>query len=246
MVDKAIFINNSSAKDSMRQLEIITNNLANSGTTGFRADYETIKQVPASAANKQSRSYSALDKSYSDFNSGPIINTGRDLDVAVSGEGFIAVQSKAGDEAYTRAGNFQVKNGVLTTLAGEVVLGSEGIVTIPDNVQRIVISPDGGIAVKLPQQNDLVTINQIKLANPRINEITKGKDGLFRLPDGDTAQPDAKVKIIPGSLEGSNVNPVDSLTKLIELSRQFDLHTSLMKDFKDNASKANQLLELPR
>ncbi|RDI39959.1 flagellar basal body rod protein FlgF [Aquicella lusitana] len=246
MVDKALFIGSSGAKDSMHELEILANNLANITTTGFRADHEVIKQVPINENNKQTRFYSSVDKSFSNFEPGPITETGRDLDVAISGQGFIAVQSKSGQEAFTRAGDLQLKNGFLTTQAGDLVLGSSGVVNVPDQAQRIALGQDGTITVKIAGQTDMVNIDRIKLVNPDISKLHKGIDGLFYLAEGESARQDNSVRVRPGALEGSNVNAVEALTDLIELSRRFEMHTHLMKDFKDNASKANQILSLPR
>lgn len=246
MVDKAIFIDSSGAKDSMHQLEIIANNLANLSTVGFRADYETTKQAPVNEDDKQTRVYSTIDRSYSNFDAGPVTNTGRDLDVAVTDKGFIAVQSKNGGEAYTRAGDLQIKNGFLVTHSSDLVLGQGGPINIPDQAQRVNISPDGTVAVKIVGQTDMVTIDRMKLTAPPIAKLNKGKDGLFYLPEGETVRADNSVSLTPGALEGSNVNPVKTLTDLIDLSRRFELHTHLMNDFKENASKANQLLSLPR
>src|SRR5688572_2854030 len=119
-MDKALFIGTSGEKDSMHQLELITNNLANASTVGFRADFETMKQYQAGQHGQQTRVYSTRDRTYSDFKEGPVTDTGRDLDVAVSGAGFISVQNKDGREGYTRAGNFQIKDGMLKTQAGHL------------------------------------------------------------------------------------------------------------------------------
>jgi flagellar basal-body rod protein FlgF len=247
MVDKALYIGTSGAKDAMHQLEIITNNLANVNTTGFRADHEVMKQVPVSANGQQSRVYTAIGKTYSDFKPGPIVNTGRDLDVAISGQGFIAVQTKAGKEAYTRAGDLMIKDGLLMTQAGDVVLGSSGVVSLPTAAERISIGSDGTISARMKGAHENVNVNRIKLTNPAIDQLDKGADGLFYLQgEGNTAHFDEKIRIVPGSLEGSNVNPVETLTTLIELSRSFEMHTNLMKNIQSNSEKANQVLQLPK
>lgn len=247
MVDKAVFIGMSGAKSNMHQLEIVTNNLANANTVGFRADYEIMKQYNVSEGGQQSRTFGELDGIYTDFKPGPTLQTGRDLDIAVSGEGFIAVQSKSGLEGYTRAGDMQItKEGNVTTRAGELVMGIGGPLNIPD-AERISIGPDGTVQARLRGTKDFVTINRIKLVNPPLNQITKGTDGLIYMKgEGATAMLDNNVKIIHGALEGSNVNTIETLTKLIDLSRNYESHTNMMKTVSDNALKANQLLNVPR
>lgn len=247
MVDKAVFIGSSGADSNMHQLQIVTNNLANANTVGFRADYEVMKQYKVDANGKETRVFGALDSVYTDFREGPTINTGRDLDVAISGEGFIAVQSKSGKEGFTRAGDLQVSgDGFLTTRSGELVMGIGGAINVPD-IERASIGPDGTIQVRLRGTTDLVTVDRIKLVNPSVQDIRKGEDGLFYLAkEGSSALPDENVKLIHGALEGSNVNPIETLTKLIDLSRNYEQHTNFMKTIADNGSLANQLLQLPR
>jgi flagellar basal-body rod protein FlgF len=247
MVDKALYVGTSGAKDSMHQLEIITNNLANVNTTGFRADHEVLKQVPTTGKGPQSRVFTAMGKTYSDFKPGPIVNTGRDLDIAISGQGFIAVQTKEGKEAYTRAGDFQIKNGLLMTQGGDVVLGDSGVVSMPGAAERIAIGTDGTVSARLKGGHENVNVNRIKLVNPPIDQLSKGADGLFYLQgEGAAVHVDDKIRIVNGALEGSNVNPVETLTTLIELSRNFEMHTDLMKNIESNADKANQVLSLPK
>lgn len=243
-MDKALFIGSTSANTSMHQLEVITNNLANADTTGFRADFELMKQYHVNNQADKARSYSVLDRTYSDFKPGPVIHTGRDLDVAVNGSGFIAVQNKAGQEAYTRAGDLQIRNGFLTTRAGELVLGTSGFIEV-GTAQRVALSSDGTVAVKVQGVTDMVTVNRIKLVKPNEADVHKGPDGLFYVADGAVKQ-DPKLKLTTGSIEGSNVNPVETLTSLIQLSRNFEFHTKFMHTLQEEAGAANQLLQIGR
>ena len=249
MVDKALFIGTSGAKDSMHELQLITNNLANSSTTGFRADYETSKPYQVDKNGEQTRAYAVLNQAYSDFKHGPIYNTGRDLDVAISGDGFIAVQSASGAEGYTRAGNLQIKDGFLETQTGQLILGVNGVIAIPKDADRISIGGDGSVSAQLKGSNDIVTINRMKLTNPPTSQLQKGADGLFYMSGDDAVSSlplDEKVRLSVHALEGSNVSTVEMLTDLIDLSRKFELHTNLMKSVQDNASRANQILEVPK
>ncbi len=154
------------------------------------------------------RTYGKVDHTVTNFDKGSMLNTGRDLDVALNGEGFIAVQSKTGKEGYTRSGSFQLQNGVLMTKSGELVMGNAGAINIPE-AERLHISNDGTISAKFPNQPDFVTVDHIKLTNPDTSNLQKGTDGLFYSNDGTTAIQDPNVTIITGTLEGSNVNAID-------------------------------------
>jgi flagellar basal-body rod protein FlgF len=245
-MDRGIFIDSSGASDSMHQLEVIGNNLANANTPGFRSDHVIVKHMPINDSDKQTRFYSTFFQIYSNFSTGPLTKTDRDLDISISGKGFLSVQGKEGEEAFTRVGSLQIKNGFLTLPSGEFVMGQAGVINIPDEAERITISQDGTIAIKIAGQANLVTLDRLKLVNMGSASMKKGADGMFHLSEGERALVDDNIKIQTGVLEGSNVNVVESLTDLIELSRGFEMHTSLMKDFKDNASKANQILSMPR
>lgn len=244
-MDKSLFISMSGAKNSSRQLEIITNNLANVNTTAFRADSSYIDQHKVTSDANESRVYAKLNHTYTDQKSGSIFNTDRDLDCAIQGEGFIAVQSKSGQEAYTRAGNLQIKDHILMTQAGNLVLGNGGAITIPD-AQRIQISPDGTISALFVGNTDMVPIDKIKLTNPNVNELRKGEDTLFYLNGNGSATVDNNIRLIPGSLEGSNVNAIETMTQLIELTRNYQIHTNFMKTIMEDTAKENQLLDIPR
>lgn len=245
-MDKAIYIDSSAAKNALSELEMISNNLANVATIGFRADDQVFKSVPVTENKDETRVYSTISKAYTNFDPGPITTTGRDLDVAISGAGFITLQNKSGDEAYTRAGDLQVKNGFLSSRSGDLVKGLKGVIKIPEQAMRVVIGADGSVSTSAPGQVGLVTIDYLKLTNPPIDQIHKGKDGLFYLGEGQTAKHDPNVRLLSGSIEGSNVSPVKSLIQLIELSRHFEFHSNLIKSFSDGAAKANQLLNVTR
>lgn len=243
-MDRSLFISMSGAKNSMRELEVETNNLANVNTTAFRADSSFMEQYKVASQGQQSRVYAKVGKTYTNFKQGPMINTERDLDIALDGPGFIAVQSKTGREGYTRAGSLQLgQDGNLTTTEGQLVMGNAGVINIPP-AQRIHISPDGSVSAQFVGSPDLVTIDRIKLTNPEINQLQKGQDGLFYMPDGGTAMQDINVKILTGALEGSNVNAIETMTRLIDLTRHYEIHTRFMKTMGDDTSKANELLAL--
>ncbi len=243
-MDKSLFVSMSGQRNSLKELEILSNNLANSNTPGFRADYEVIKQNHiVSGDTMETRVYPSLGRSYTDFKPGPMLQTGRDLDVALQGKGMIAVQSHSGKEGYTRAGNFEISgDGLLTTAKGEMVMGNKGAITIP-KTERVNISRDGTVSIMPVGTNDMVPIAKIKLVNPPLHELQKGTDGLFYLNGGQSVESDPDIRLTSGSLEGSNVDTVDTLVKLIDVSRQYEIHSNFIKNLAEQAANANRLLD---
>lgn len=244
MMDKAMYIGMGGQTNALKELEILTNNLANVNTPGFRGDYEVMKQNHISSGNMESRVYSSLGNSYSDFKQGPILRTGRDLDIAVSGSGMIAVQSKTGQEGYTRAGNLDVSgDGFLTTGTGEMVLGTKGAIQIAD-AEKMNIGEDGTVSVKLKGTEEIAIVGKIKLVQIEGSKVEKGKDGLFYGKDGQTFADDPAIKVSSGALEGSNVNPVETLIKLIDISRNYEIHSNFIKNLSEQAVSSNKLLDV--
>jgi flagellar basal-body rod protein FlgF len=187
-----------------------------------------------------------VDSYGTDFSQGTIENTGRDLDIVVRGEGFIAVQAPDGSEAYTRAGDLRVEpGGLLSTGAGHLVMGDGGPVALPPNV-NLLIGKDGTISVQpLGQGPETLTIaDRIKLVNPDPALLAKGSDGLFYLEDGAIADADASVEISSGMREGSNVNVAKTLVNMIELARQYEMQVNIIKSAEENADAAAQVMRL--
>jgi flagellar basal-body rod protein FlgF len=245
-MDRMIFISMSGAKEIMNAQAINSNNLANSGTTGFRADFESSMSRPVYGAGYPSRVYASVDDTGVDFNKGTIVSTGRELDMAINGEGWFAVQSADGSEAYTRAGDMHIDSlGRLTNGAGNLMLGNNGPISIPPH-DRINFGSDGTISV-VPlgeSAETLAVIDRIKLVNPDIQQMHKGADGLMRLDSGAPAVADAEVSTVSGSLESSNVNTVESMVRMIELARQYEAHIKLMRTAEDNDKAAAQILQM--
>jgi flagellar basal-body rod protein FlgF len=244
MIDKAAYIGMDGAKSNMNKLAILTNNLANVNTTGFRADAEVVKSMNVSGNNNETRVYSTISDTFTDFKRGPVLATGRQLDIAMEGDGFIAVQSKTGKEVYTRDGSLEIdRKGFLVSKTGELVMGTGGPINLPP-AEMFTIAADGTVSAKFEGSNDIVRIDKIKLVNPPTTSLQKGQDGMFYMADGAAAPADINLKIIPGALEGSNVNAIETLTQLIDISRSYEIHTNLVKTLSENASQANQIISL--
>jgi flagellar basal-body rod protein FlgF len=245
-MDRLVYTAMTGARHVMEQQATVSNNLANATTTGFRAQLDTFRAVPVVSEGLPTRAFVVDSTVGSDWRAGPIQTTGRSLDIAIRDQGWIAVQSADGSEAYTRNGGLKItENGILQTTAGQTVIGDGGPITVPPDT-NVTIASDGTISVIANdfQPGPSNTLGRIKLVNPDTKTLLRGDDGLFRIADGTVAQADANVRVVDGALEGSNVNPVDSMVNMISLARQFEMQMSLMKNAENNAAKATQILAL--
>lgn len=244
-MDRLIYTAMTGAKHVLEQQANTSNNLANVGTTGFRAQLDSFRAVPVIGPGLPTRAFVVDSTVGSDFSSGPIQETGRNLDVAVRGEGWLAVQLDDGTEAYTRNGSLKLsENGILQTQNGLSIQGEGGPISVPPNV-TVTIAKDGTVS-SIDTTGKAVSniLGRLKLVNPPQDTLVRGDDGLFRTKNGDTAEPDAGVTVAGGALEGSNVNVVDSMVSMISLARQFEMNMSLLKNAESNAAKAGEILAL--
>ena len=181
-----------------------------------------------------------------DMRQGGQIDTGRELDVAVQGEGWIAVQAPDGSEAYTRAGSLQLTaDGLLTDDRGNPVMGDGGPITVPQSTQMS-IGADGTLSVVPMGQTPetIAAVGRLKLVNPGVDQLQQGTDGLMHLVGGGNAPADPAVTLKSGALESSNVNPSETLVQMIQLSRQYELQIRSIKSADENAQSASRLLQM--
>ncbi len=245
-MDRSLFVAMSGAKETLQAQSSVSNNLANVNTTGFKADMEQFRSMPVFGPGFPTRVYALNERPATDFDPGPIQTTGRELDVAVKGDGWIAVQAPDGSEAYTRRGDLRVTpEGLLQTGNGLPILGENGPIAIPP-AQKIDIAGDGTITiVPLGEKPDVTAVvDRIKLVRAEARQLEKGPDGLVRLKNGQTAEADADVTLISGALERSNVNSVAALVDLIELARRYELQVKMMKTAEEDADATSQLLRM--
>lgn len=247
-MDRLIYTAMTGAKHVFMQQAGTANNLANASTVGFKAQEHRFRAVPIQGDGMPTRAF-VVDASVSDvFNEGPVMYTGRNLDVSVEGAGWIALQMPDGSEAYTRAGSLDVNvNGLLQTKSGRTVAGDGGPLNIPPD-NTIEISPDGTVSVvpAFGTPNNANAIGRIKLVNPKESDLVRGEDGLFRLKNRQPAPVAENVRLSPGTLEGSNVNVTDAMVNLISLSRQFEMQMKMIQSADTNAQRADQILSLSR
>lgn len=245
-MDRLIYTAMTGAKHVFMQQAGTANNLANASTIGFKAQEHRFRAVPVLGEGMPTRAF-VVDASVSDvFDEGPLMFTGRNLDVAVQGRGWLAVQLPDGSEAYTRAGSLDVDvSGLLQTKSGYSVLGDGGPLNIPPD-NSIEIAPDGTVSVvsTFGARNNANAIGRLKLVNPPEADLVRGADGLFRLRSGEPAAADETVRVSSGTLEGSNVNVTDAMVNLISLSRQFEMQIKMLQTADTNAQRADQLLSL--
>ena len=245
-MDRMIFLAMNAARQTMNGQAQAANNLANAGTTGFKADFAAYRSMPLFGDGEPTRVFSMAERSGVNFSAGSIEETGNNLDVAISGEGFIAVRTADGKEAYTRAGEFHLDAaGQLMTAHGEQVLGNGGPIALPP-LNSVLIGNDGTISMRPLGQdaNTLAQVDRIKLVKPNVADLLKGGDGLFRLNTGLEAPIDATVGVVSGALEHSNVNPVAEMISMIENSRQYELAVKAMSTAQTIDADGARLLRL--
>jgi len=245
-MDRLIYTAMTGAKHVFMQQAGTANNLANAATIGFKSQEHRYLDVELLCEGVPTRAF-VVDASVSDvFDEGPLMFTGRNLDVAVQGRGWLSVQLPDGSEAYTRAGSLEVDEaGQLKTKSGHLVLGDGGPITIPPD-NHIEIGADGTVSIvpSFGTPNNVNPVGRLKLVNPPEQDIVRGADGLFRLNNGQPAPADENVRVSAGTLEGSNVNVTDAMVNLISLSRQFELQIKMMQTADQNAQRADQLLSM--
>ncbi len=245
-MDRMIYIAMTGAREVTRQQAAVAHNLANVSTQGFKQELNVFRALPVVGEGAKTRAFVIETTPRTDFTQGAIQQTGRPLDVALRGPGWIAVQDGNGQEAYTRMGSLQTsQNGVLQTTSGLNVQGDGGPLAVPPD-QDVLIGKDGTVStVPIGQGLNAVAIaGRIKLVNPPEADLMRGEDGLFRLKSGQPAPAEANVTLVAGALETSNVNPAEAMVNMVSLARQFEMQTRILRTAEDNAKSADKVLSL--
>jgi flagellar basal-body rod protein FlgF len=235
-MDRLIFTAFSGLNASMVRQRVIASNMANAQTIGFRA--ETLQFTPMTVKDGESLEVRALSDAEvrgADMSEGSLVQTGKSLDVAMSGRALLAVQATDGTEVYTRRGDLAVSpSGVLVNGDSAPVIGENGPISIPPGGQ-VSIGEDGAVLVRDPATPDAAPnkVDRIKLATSTGTRLEKGLDGLLRVYGGGVLPGDLEAKVIPGALEQSNVKPSDVLVQMVEAQRLFDIRTKLISTAKD-------------
>lgn len=246
-MDRLIYVSMTGARHALEAQSTVAHNLANANSSGFRAQMNALRAVHLFGEGMPTRSYVVDSTVGTDFRPGTVQQTGRALDVAVMGQGFLAVQAPDGSEAYTRAGGLNVgAGGILVSPQGHPVLGDGGTIAVPPDV-NVTIAKDGTVsAVPSSGRGAVNVLGRLKLVNPPEADLQRGEDSLFRLKDGGVAPADNSVVVASSAIEGSNVNAVEQLVAMISHARAFETHMKMLQNADQNDRQANQLLSMNR
>nr|WP_136249987.1 flagellar basal-body rod protein FlgF [Ningiella ruwaisensis] len=246
-MDKLLYIAASGANQNLLATSVRANNLANAQTTGFKAQLEQARAMPAYGEGLPTRVFSMTENPSNKYEGGAMITTDRPLDVAVQGDGWFAVQTPEGGEAFTRNGNFTMTaEGALQDAKGNLVLGDNGPIFLPIPVENITIAGDGTISTKLQgaPDNAIEEVGRLKLVKPELDQIKRREDGYFDLKDGGFIAADPTVSVRSGMLEGSNVNAIEEMVQMISLQRHYEMQVKLMKKADQLDMRGNMLLRM--
>ncbi len=250
-MDHAIYTAMGGASQTLEMQAITTANLANISTPGFRAQLSAMRAVPVNGPTLPTRTLVAASTPGADMSAGKLDYTERPLDVAAEPDGWLAIRMADGSEAYTRNGNMQLDSQGMLTIAGHPVIGEDGPIALPQNAQ-LTIAADGSITALNPgdQPNATVQVARLKLVHAGPTTLQRSDDGFFRptpqvvQQSGPVLPADLNMRVMPGVLEGSNVNPAETMVAMINQARRFEMQMKVIGSVDQNDQKANQLLSL--
>jgi flagellar basal-body rod protein FlgF len=241
-MDNSLYVGLSKEMVLQRQMDIVANNIANADTTGFKVESLAVAEDPQSPAftlgGPEPVKFVMPNGVIRDFGQGALKTTGGQFDVAIDGQGFFQVQTKAGMR-FTRDGRFRMDDsGRLTTQGGDPVLDDGGgEITLDPTKGAVTISTDGVIT---QGGQRLTKLGVVTFAN--LSTLEKVGDNLMQNTSNQAPQPAADVKLRQGMLEGSNVNPILEITRMIEVSRAYEQIAKMMDTQADLSSQAIQQL----
>jgi len=240
-MDRLIFTSNATIKEQATARQVLVNDLANVSTVGFKSSYDVaLKSIKVEGPGFDSRFQAqAVTRDLIRMQPGPIMATGRPLDIAMAEKAVLTVQTANGDLAFTRRGDLKINpRGQLENGSGHLVMGAGGPVSIPPGMM-VSINPDGTIYAKDPAQAEnapMVLIDRLRLRDAKDVALGRRQDGLFKIdgePDGtDIPEGNTLPKLVPQALEGSNVSAVEAMTRLIDHSRSFETQIRIIKETK--------------
>ncbi len=242
-MDSLLFTATSGASRVMKAQHVRSNNLSNADTAGFRADMERIRSVALQGSGFDGRTMVVTDSASTRFDSGDVMKTGRALDVAIMGDGYLTIQSSDGGEAYTRAGNIAVSQEGELTINGFAVVGENGPIVLPD-FQKVEVTERGRISVTPPGGGAEIEVATLKLVKPGTGQLQKESDSLLHSVNGAPFAADATVELAPEHLEGSNVSAIDELLNVMSLTRNFEMQVRMMKTAETLAQAGNKLMSV--
>lgn len=245
-MDHFLYIAASGARETMLAQAANTHNMANASTPGFRADLLMAQSAMVDGDGHKSRVYSTTHGQGTDFREGVTTITGRELDVAINGKGWMVIAAPDGSEAYSRRGDLRVNEfGQLANGAGQPIMGNNGPIALPP-FSDMGIGVDGTVSI-VPlgeAPNTLAVVDRIKLVNPEESQLVKNRNGMIQAKSGETAAADANVQLVSGSLESSNVDSMSAMVQMIEMARAFETHTRMMKTAEQLDHASTELMSM--
>ncbi|WP_318478539.1 flagellar basal-body rod protein FlgF [Photobacterium leiognathi] len=240
-MDSFLYTATSGASRVMKAQHVRSNNLSNADTAGFRADMERVQSIPLQGAGFDGRTMVVTNSAATRFDAGDVIKTGRALDIAINGNGFFTVQTIAGNEAYTRAGNIRVDEEGMMRVNGFPLMSEGEAVVLPEH-QDVEISDKGVVTVVPPGGGAKQEVGQLKLVDPEFTQLQKHSDGLFHPINDQVFAQDPTVAITAGHLEGSNVSAINELVSVMSLTRNFEMQVRMMKTAETLAQAGTRLM----
>jgi len=244
-MDHLIYTAMSGANAAAQRQAVLSNNLANASTNGFRAELSTFRAVPVRGDGAPTRVLAVEATAGHLDTPGAAQRTGRSLDAMTTGNSWFAVQALDGTESYTRNGSFEVSpEGTLKTSNGLTVLSDGGSpISVPTG-SEVAIGFDGSLSAKVGNQPS-TGVGRLKLITPTADDpLKRGEDGLFRATSGDPLPSDPNARVQVGALEGSNVNAIETMVGMIATARQFETQMRLLSTAEANEKSADQLLNV--
>ncbi len=242
-MDRLIYTAMTGANAASHRQAVLANNLANASSNGFRAELSTFRAVPLNGDGASTRVFALEATAGHSSLPGAVQRTGRPMDAMAMGNAWFAVQGLDGTESYTRNGSFEVTpEGQLVNSSGLPVLSDGGApIDVPPNA-NVILGSDGLVSAQVGNQ-PATTLGRLKLVTPTADDpLKRGADGLFRATSEDPLPQDATARIQTGAVEGSNVNPVETMVSMIQAARQFETQMRLMQTAEANDKSASQLL----
>lgn len=239
----SFYISTAGAAARLKQLDIVANNLANMATSGFKADrvvfdaalegaLRSLDGQPAPGAS--GHVFGSVGSSHFDPSEGSAVKTGRGLDAAIDGAGYFVVETQEGVR-YTRAGSFNVSpTGELVTASGDPILGEGGPITVGSEAARI--QADGSVVGE--SGGNFGKLQVVEFSDP--GRLEKVGDAQFRAPADVVDLPVESPQILPGTVEGSNVDPTRELATLMILQRSYEAAMQVMRSDDESVSRLLQ------
>lgn len=260
-MDRLVFTAGAAINEQGVTRQTYMHDLANTSTVGFKGSYDTaLRTVKIEGESFDTRYLpQKVSKNQIRLDPGTVMATGRALDVAMTHKSVLGVRASNGELAFTRRGDLEVNlQGLLETGGGQLVLGENGPITVPPGLQ-LSIAADGTIYARDPAQVEVqgaqqgegqngVQIGRLLLRDASETALARRKDGLFEVqgqPPGTDIAPTANLPgLIPQALEGSNINPIEAMTRLLDHARSFETQTRIIKETRDLDESGASMMKL--